>query len=102
LPNGGIAITASIFVTSPSRLHYPLLTGLALNQLILLFVHRPRPYAAGVSRLIVTPSADWSSPVRDRLREQLERLSEVILPLQDRCHRMMIRSLGQLRSNAAE
>jgi hypothetical protein len=38
----------------------------------------------------------------DRLREQLERLSEVILPLQDRCHRMMIRSLGQLRSNAAE
>jgi hypothetical protein len=32
----------------------------------------------------------------DRLREQLERLSEVILPLQDRAHRMMIRSLAQL------
>ena len=38
------------------------LGGLALNQLILLFVHRPRPYAAGVSHLIVTPSADWSFP----------------------------------------
>ena len=34
----------------------------------------------------------------DRLKEQLERLSEVILPLQDRCHRMMIRSLAQLRT----
>ena len=34
--------------------------------------------------------------VGSRLREQLERLSEVILPLQDRCHRMMVRSLGQL------
>ena len=33
----------------------------------------------------------------DRLREQLQRLSEVILPLQDRCHRMMVRSLAQLR-----
>jgi undecaprenyl-diphosphatase len=29
------------------------LGGLALNQLILLFVHRPRPYAAGVSHLIL-------------------------------------------------
>lgn len=31
-----------------------------------------------------------------KLREDLERLSEVILPLQDRAHRMMIRSLQQL------
>jgi hypothetical protein len=31
-----------------------------------------------------------------RLREELERLSEVILPLQDRCHRVLIRSLAQL------
>ncbi len=38
------------------------LGGLALNQVILLFIHRPRPYAAGVSHLIVTPSADWSFP----------------------------------------
>jgi undecaprenyl-diphosphatase len=38
------------------------LGGLALNQLILLFVHRPRPYAAAVSHLIVTPSTDWSFP----------------------------------------
>jgi hypothetical protein len=32
----------------------------------------------------------------DRLRESLERLSEVILPLQERCHRMMVRSLERL------
>ena len=31
-----------------------------------------------------------------KLRDDLERLSEVILPLQDRCHRMMARSLAQL------
>ena len=36
----------------------------------------------------------------DRLRDQLERLSEVILPLQDRAHRMMIRSLAQLSLTA--
>ncbi len=36
--------------------------ALALNQLILLFVHRPRPYDVGVSHLIVTRSADWSFP----------------------------------------
>ena len=38
----------------------------------------------------------------DRLREQLERLSEVILPLQDRCHRMMVRSLAQLSLKRGE
>ena len=38
--------------------------------------------------------------VGEQLREQLERLSEVILPLQDRAHRMMIRSLAQLSLNA--
>jgi hypothetical protein len=32
-----------------------------------------------------------------KLRDDLERLSEAILPLQDRCHRMMIRSLEQVR-----
>ena len=37
------------------------------------------------------------SAVGNQLRDQLERLSEVILPLQDRAHRMMIRSLAQLR-----
>lgn len=36
--------------------------GLALNQLILVFVHRVRPYAAGVTHLIVAPSADPSFP----------------------------------------
>lgn len=33
-----------------------------------------------------------------KLRDDLERLSEVILPLQDRCHRMMVRSLERLGS----
>jgi undecaprenyl-diphosphatase len=34
--------------------------GLGLNQLILLFVHRVRPYDAGLTHLIINPSADWS------------------------------------------
>jgi hypothetical protein len=34
--------------------------------------------------------------VGDRLRDQLERLSEVMLPIQDRCHRMLVRSLSLL------
>jgi undecaprenyl-diphosphatase len=38
------------------------LLGLSLNQVILLFVHRIRPYDAGVSHLIVAPSSDWSFP----------------------------------------
>jgi undecaprenyl-diphosphatase len=38
------------------------LLGLAVNQVILLFVHRVRPYDAGISHLIIGPSADWSFP----------------------------------------
>jgi undecaprenyl-diphosphatase len=38
------------------------LLGLAINQLILLFVHRMRPYDAGVTHLLIAPSADWSFP----------------------------------------
>lgn len=38
------------------------LLGLAINQAILLFIHRVRPYDAGVSRLIIAPSGDWSFP----------------------------------------
>ena len=38
------------------------LLGLAINQLILLFVHRIRPYDAGVTHLLISPSADWSFP----------------------------------------
>lgn len=38
------------------------LLGLGLNQLILLFVHRIRPYDAGVSHLLIPPSVDWSLP----------------------------------------
>jgi undecaprenyl-diphosphatase len=38
------------------------LLALGFNQLILLFVHRLRPYDAGVSHLIVGPNPDWSFP----------------------------------------
>jgi undecaprenyl-diphosphatase len=38
------------------------LVGLAMNQAIILFVHRIRPYDAGVSHLIIAPSTDWSFP----------------------------------------
>lgn len=38
------------------------LIGLGLNQIVLLFVHRIRPYDAGLTHLIVAPSADWSFP----------------------------------------
>lgn len=38
------------------------LIGLGLNQIILLFVHRVRPYDAGISHLIISPSGDWSFP----------------------------------------
>lgn len=38
------------------------LLGLAVNQAILLFVHRVRPYDAGVSHLLIAYSADWSFP----------------------------------------
>src|SRR5260221_4770867 len=38
------------------------LIGLGLNQIILLFVHRVRPYDAGISHLIISKSTDWSFP----------------------------------------
>ena len=38
------------------------LVGLALNQLILLFVQRPRPYAIGVTHLLIAKSTDPSFP----------------------------------------
>jgi undecaprenyl-diphosphatase len=38
------------------------LIGLGLNQLVLLLVHRMRPYDAGLTRLIVERSGDWSFP----------------------------------------
>jgi undecaprenyl-diphosphatase len=39
-----------------------LLLGLALNQLILLLVHRMRPYDAGLAHLLIARSADPSFP----------------------------------------
>jgi undecaprenyl-diphosphatase len=38
------------------------LLGLGINQIILLFVHRLRPYDAGVTHLIIARSADFSFP----------------------------------------
>jgi undecaprenyl-diphosphatase len=38
------------------------LIGLGLNQLVLLMVHRVRPYDAGLTRLMVERSGDWSFP----------------------------------------
>jgi len=38
------------------------LGGLALNQILLIFVHRVRPYDAGVTHLIISRSPDWSFP----------------------------------------
>lgn len=38
------------------------LIGLGANQVILLFVHRMRPYDAGLSHLIIERSTDWSFP----------------------------------------
>ena len=38
------------------------LLGEAFNQLILLGVHRIRPYDAGITHLIIAKSADWSFP----------------------------------------
>jgi undecaprenyl-diphosphatase len=36
--------------------------GLGLNQIILLFIHRIRPYDAGLTHLVISPSSDWSFP----------------------------------------
>ncbi|MFJ6322049.1 MULTISPECIES: hypothetical protein [unclassified Rhizobium] len=36
--------------------------GLALNQIILLFVHRMRPYDGGVTHLLISSSTDPSFP----------------------------------------
>jgi undecaprenyl-diphosphatase len=38
------------------------LLGLGINQLILLVVHRMRPYDAGISHLLIAPSGDPSFP----------------------------------------
>ena len=67
------------------------LIGLGVNQLILLFLHRMRPYDAGVSHLIISPSADWSFPsdhatasfaiAASFLMSRLKRLSAVLLAI---------------------
>jgi undecaprenyl-diphosphatase len=41
---------------------FSFLLGLALNQIILLFIHRIRPYDGGVTHLLIARSADPSFP----------------------------------------
>ncbi len=41
---------------------FAFLLGLAINQIILVFVHRIRPYDAGITHLLVNPSGDPSFP----------------------------------------
>lgn len=41
---------------------FSFLIGLALNQLILLFVQRARPYDGGITSLLIPPSGDPSFP----------------------------------------
>src|SRR6266852_3261721 len=41
---------------------FSFLLGLALNQLILLFVHRMRPYDGGITHLLIARSGDFSFP----------------------------------------
>jgi undecaprenyl-diphosphatase len=41
---------------------FSFLLGLGINQLILLFVHRVRPYDVGISKLLMQPSTDPSFP----------------------------------------
>ncbi len=36
--------------------------GLAIAQIMLLLIHRVRPYDAGISHLIIAPTVDWSFP----------------------------------------
>jgi hypothetical protein len=48
-----------------------------------------------------TPLNEIHGPtIGERLREELERLAEILLPIQDRCQRMMVRSLAQLPRSA--
>jgi undecaprenyl-diphosphatase len=65
-----IAVALQWFLKSnrDSRRHAIIASGLAfllgeaLNQIILLGVHRIRPYDAGVTHLIIEKSSDWSFP----------------------------------------
>jgi undecaprenyl-diphosphatase len=65
-----IAVTLQWFIKldKPRRRHALIASGLAfllgeaLNQIILFIIHRPRPYDAGISNLIIEKSPDWSFP----------------------------------------
>ena len=38
------------------------LLSLAINQGLLLFIHRIRPYELGITHLLISPNSDWSFP----------------------------------------
>ncbi len=65
-----IAVALQWFVRDnrETRRHHLIAIGLTFvagqlfNQIVLLFIHRMRPYDAGVSHLIIEKSADWSFP----------------------------------------
>ena len=65
-----VAVALQWFIepNQANRRHAIIASGLAfllgegLNQLILLGVHRIRPYDAGLTHLIIDKSADWSFP----------------------------------------
>jgi undecaprenyl-diphosphatase len=50
------------YTACSSRGGFSFLLGLAINQLILLFIHRVRPYDAGVTNLLIARSGDFSFP----------------------------------------
>jgi undecaprenyl-diphosphatase len=64
----GVAIQWWTWIDRMSRRHvllsagFSFLLGLAINQVILLLVHRMRPYDAGITQLFVAPSSDPSFP----------------------------------------
>ncbi|MHB8884376.1 MAG: phosphatase PAP2 family protein [Methylovirgula sp.] len=66
-----VFVTALQWFVQSERLHVrhacvaaglSFLLGLGINQIILLFIHRVRPYDAGVTHLIISRSGDWSFP----------------------------------------
>ena len=66
-----VLIVAAQWWSSKERVHVrhvcissgiSFLAALGLNQIVILFEHRVRPYDAGLTHLIVSPSTDWSFP----------------------------------------
>jgi undecaprenyl-diphosphatase len=69
------------------------LLGLALNQIVLLLVQRIRPYDAGITHLLIAPSADPSFP-SDHASASFAIVFSYLL--QERFRRAMLFLLGAL------